>query len=271
MQNTTDTTVLIVGSNGNAPGSQALKKAANSLGVAADIALVDSPETLERIQKATQVIYRLRPKSYDTFLVLSQKLTGAHGDLLISMLNAFDKYKTYEILTSNNIATPSSRLIGPQATIETYPVVAKILNGNQGIGVALLASDADFEDFKATFPEEREFLLQEFIEESKGADARLFVVGKRVVAAMRRVAETGDFRANIHLGARMETYIPTAEEVDLAIRAVSAFGLPYAGVDIIASNKGPLVLEVNPSPGFGIQEVSDTDITAEVIKGVLND
>ena len=75
MQNTTDTTVLIVGSNGNAPGSQALKKAANSLGVAADIALVDSPETLERIQKATQVIYRLRPKSYDTFLVLSQKLT----------------------------------------------------------------------------------------------------------------------------------------------------------------------------------------------------
>lgn len=263
--------LLIVGSDLQAPGSLSLKKAATGLGVEADIALASAPNIVNRIQNASHVIYRLRPKSYGVFQALAGRLTGPKADVLSAMLAAFDKFKTYEILTRHTIPTPKSRLINSGDTIEAYPVVAKILNGNQGVGVALLHSNKDFEEFKAHFPDEENILLQDFIEESKGADIRLFVVGSQVVAAMRRVAETGDFRANLHLGARMERYVPSEEEVALGVRAAGAFGLSFAGVDIISSNKGPLVLEVNPSPGFGIQEVSDRDVALEVVKGVLND
>lgn len=263
--------LLIVGSDIQAPGSQSLKKAAGVLGIDADIALVNEPDIAARVQDADHVIYRLRPKSYGLFQALAGRLAGPKADALSAMLAAFDKFRTYEILSRHDIPTPKSRLIKSNDTIETYPVVAKILNGNQGIGVSLLHSNEDFEAFKANFPAEENILLQDFIEESKGTDIRLFVVGNQVVAAMRRVAETGDFRANLHLGARMDRYVPSDEEVALGVRAVGAFRLPFAGVDIISSNKGPLVLEVNPSPGFGIQEVSDRDVALEVVKGVLND
>ena len=102
--------------------------------------------------------------------------------MLNAMLAAFDKFRTYEILSRHDIPTPKSRLIKSNDTIETYPVVAKILNGNQGIGVSLLHSKEDFEVFKANFPAEKNILLQDFIEESKGTDIRLFVVGNQVVA-----------------------------------------------------------------------------------------
>lgn len=265
------TSLIIVGSDLNAPGSQSLKRAASDLGIDAEIALGTAPDTLQKIQEASHVVFRLRPDTYGVFMELKNALSGPHATLLGSMLAAFDKHATYERLVANNIATPASKVLNSQDTIDEYPVVAKILNGNQGIGVALLRSADDLRELKATFPNERTFLLQEYIEESKGTDMRLFVVGDRVVASMRRVAGTDDFRANLHLGARMEKYIPTAEEIELAVRATKAFGLSFAGVDIITSNRGPLVLEVNPSPGFGIQEVSDTDIAREVIKGVMND
>ena len=108
--------------------------------------------------------------------------------------------------------------------------------------------------------------MQEFIEESKGTDKRLILVGETCIAAMRRTSQTDDFRANLHLGGAMETYAPTAQEVAYAVSATKAFNLRFAGVDIIDSRRGPLVLEINPSPGFSIQAVSSNDIAEEVIK-----
>jgi hypothetical protein len=168
--------LLIVGSDINAPGSQVLKEAASRLGAEADIVLVTAPETRQLIQDAAHVIYRLRPKSHELFLKLNDDISGPHAALLDAMLAAFDKHKTYETLISNNIPTPHSSLVDSKVAIESYPVVAKILNGNQGIGVALLQSESDFETLKSVFPGEQEFLLQEFIEESSGTDMRLFIV-----------------------------------------------------------------------------------------------
>ena len=263
--------IVIVSNSFEAPGARALSAAATALGYEAVIVKAGDDTVALSIAESDRVIYRLGPKSYRLFVDLVSKISGPHKTLLDATLASFDKLSTYSILIHNNIPTPFSSEIGRDDIVESYPVVAKILNGNQGVGIALINSDNELSDYKNEFPNEEKFLVQEFIKESSGTDTRLFVVGERVVAAMKRVAETGDFRANLHLGARIEAYSPSEEEEAIAMKAVKAFGLKYAGVDIISSNRGPLVLEVNPSPGFGIQEVNDVDVAAEVIKGVVND
>ena len=147
------------------------------------------------------------------------------------------------------------------------PHVIKLNEGTQGAGVMLTekpsASRSVIEALRGLYAN---FLVQEFVAEAKGADLRCFVVGDSVVAAMKRQAPKGDFRSNLHRGGSAKGVRASATEQEVAIRAAQALGLGVAGVDLIRSKRGPLVLEVNASPGLeGIEAASDVDVAGAVI------
>ena len=111
-----------------------------------------------------------------------------------------------------------------------------------------------------------DIMVQEYIKESSGTDIRAFVIGNRVVAAMRRIAPEGEFRSNLHRGASVERIKLTTEENQIAIRAANILGLSIAGVDLMRSERGPLILEVNSSPGLqGIETCTNIDIASQII------
>lgn len=147
------------------------------------------------------------------------------------------------------------------------PLIVKLLEGTQGKGVVLAetkkAAESVINAFKSL---NANILVQEFIKEANGKDLRLFVVDGKVVATIQREAMPGEFRANIHLGGTASVIKPTSEEKKIAIRAAKAMNLKVAGVDIIRSTKGPLLLEVNSSPGLeGIEGATNKDIAGEMI------
>ena len=147
------------------------------------------------------------------------------------------------------------------------PLIVKLLEGTQGKGVVLAetkkAAESVINAFKSL---NANILVQEFIKEASGKDLRLFVVDGKVVATIQREAMPGEFRANIHLGGTATVIKPTSEEKKIAIRAAKAMDLKVSGVDIIRSSKGPLLLEVNSSPGLeGIEGATNKDIAGEMI------
>jgi len=150
------------------------------------------------------------------------------------------------------------------------PLIVKLLEGTQGKGVVLAetkkAAESVINAFKSL---NANILVQEFIKEANGKDLRLFVVDGKVVATIQREAMPGEFRANIHLGGTASVIKPTPEEKKIAIRAAKAMDLKVAGVDIIRSTKGPLLLEVNSSPGLeGIEGATNKDIAGEMILAI---
>ncbi|WP_338410558.1 30S ribosomal protein S6--L-glutamate ligase [uncultured Flavobacterium sp.] len=150
------------------------------------------------------------------------------------------------------------------------PLIVKLLEGTQGKGVVLAetkkAAESVINAFKSL---NANILVQEFIKEANGKDLRLFVVDGKVVAAMQREAAPGEFRANIHMGGTASVVKVTIEEKRIAIKAAKAMDLKVAGVDIIRSSKGPLLLEVNSSPGLeGIEGATNKDIAGEMIKAI---
>ncbi|MVM30679.1 30S ribosomal protein S6--L-glutamate ligase [Spirosoma sp. HMF4905] len=147
------------------------------------------------------------------------------------------------------------------------PVVIKLLEGTQGIGVVLAeTTKAAKSTIEAFYGLKKNVLVQEFIAESKGADIRAIVIGGRVVGAMRRQGVEGDFRSNIHRGGNAVAVELTPNEEKTAIDAARALGLKVAGVDMLPSDRGPLVLEVNSSPGLeGIETATGIDIATQII------
>ncbi len=150
------------------------------------------------------------------------------------------------------------------------PLIVKLLEGTQGRGVVLAetkkAAESVINAFKSL---NANILVQEFIKEANGKDLRLFVVDGKVVATIQREAATGEYRANIHMGGTATVIKPTTEEKKIAIKAAKAMDLKGAGVDIIRSSKGPLLLEVNSSPGLeGIEGATNKDIAGEIIKAI---
>ncbi len=147
------------------------------------------------------------------------------------------------------------------------PVVIKLLEGTQGIGVVLAeTTKAAKSTIEAFYGLKKHVLVQEFVAEAKGADIRAFVVGGRVVGAMKRQGVDGEFRSNIHRGGNAEAVTLTPDEEQTATAAARALGLKVAGVDMLPSNRGPLVLEVNSSPGLeGIETATGHDIAADII------
>jgi ribosomal protein S6--L-glutamate ligase len=147
------------------------------------------------------------------------------------------------------------------------PVVLKLLEGTQGRGVVLAETYKAAESVIDAFIElGADFLVQEFIKEAGGSDVRAFVIGRRVVAAMERSAAEGEFRSNLHRGGSASATKLTPEERRTAVKAAQTMGLSVAGVDILRSSRGPLIMEVNSSPGLrGIEEASGKDIAGRII------
>ncbi len=188
--------------------------------------------------------------------------------------NSRDKLRATQILSRHNIGMPATTFVRDRAdvipAIERVggaPVVIKLLEGTQGIGVILApqikVAEAIIETLQST---KQQVLIQRFVKESKGRDIRALVVGDRVVAAMRRVAKGDEFRSNVHRGGSVEPVTLDAEYERVAVRAAQIMGLRVAGVDMLEGNDGPLVMEVNSSPGLeGIETATKLDVAGAII------
>lgn len=148
-----------------------------------------------------------------------------------------------------------------------HPLIVKMQNSTQGIGVIKTENAINTETIVEALNKLREkIIIQEFIKEAKGEDIRVFIVDGEVIATMRRQAREGEFRSNLHRGATSQIIHIEPEEAELALRAVKILGLKVAGVDILRSQRGPLILEVNASPGLeGIEGTTGIDIANEII------
>lgn len=266
-------TVAIVTSNLSSTGSVILERAASRSGFTPVMCLAGNDDTARIVDSCDAVIYRRSPKTVAVYERLYTQITNeSHKLSLKHSLEAFGKCDSYEKLVAASVSMPVSSVVTELTEPPFLPGVLKPNVGNKGTGVILIGTSEQYRTSVMQYiNDDEKCLYQEYIEESKGTDKRIIVCDQKVVTAMRRVAKPGEFRANIHLGASAEAYEPSAEERLLAIKAVQALGLPYGGVDMIDSKKGPLVLEVNPSPGFSISKVTGVDIAEAIIKCVGNE
>ncbi|QIL19944.1 30S ribosomal protein S6--L-glutamate ligase [Thermomonas sp. HDW16] len=206
------------------------------------------------------------------------ELMGSHTpSSAAAIARARDKLRCHQLLAAEGIGLPVT-VFGdnPDDTVDLLsmlgppPHVIKLNEGTQGTGVMLTeklsASRGVIETLRGLYAH---FLVQEFIGEAKGADLRCFVVGGQVVAAMRRQAPKGDFRSNLHRGGTAKAVRASKAEIETAVRAAQVLGLGVAGVDLIRSKRGPLVLEVNSSPGLeGIESATGIDVAGRIIEHI---
>ena len=185
-----------------------------------------------------------------------------------------DKLRSTQLLSRAGVGLPTTSFAHDSQDIKGIlevvggpPVVVKLLEGTQGVGVVLAETRKAAESVISAFRQlDANFLVQEFIAEAGGADIRAFVVGDEIVAAMRRQGPPGEFRSNLHRGGRAEAIELTPNQEATALRAARAMGLNVAGVDLIQSSEGPMVLEVNSSPGLeGIEAASSIDVAGAII------
>jgi ribosomal protein S6--L-glutamate ligase len=186
-----------------------------------------------------------------------------------------DKLRSLQLLSRKGIGLPISGFAHDVSNTEDLinmvggaPLVVKLLEGTQGRGVVLAETRKAAESVIDAFRGLRaDFLVQEFIKEAGGADIRCFVVGDKVVAAMKRQAKEGEFRSNLHRGGVARVVRITPEERSTAVRAARIMGLNVAGVDLLRSNHGPVVMEVNSSPGLeGIELATGKDVAGMIIE-----
>jgi len=198
----------------------------------------------------------------------------------IAITRSRDKLRAHQLLARKGIGQPvTSYAHSANATSDLIqsvggaPLLVKVLKSTQGNGVVLAETKKAAESLINAFRGlEADFLVQEFIKEASGSDIRCFVVGGRVVAAMERKAAAGEYRSNLHRGGTAELIRLRPDERKLATKAAQVMGLDVAGVDIIRSNHGPLVLEVNSSPGLeGIERATGKDIAGAIIAYIEKD
>ncbi|HEY7468220.1 MAG TPA: 30S ribosomal protein S6--L-glutamate ligase [Acidimicrobiia bacterium] len=192
-----------------------------------------------------------------------------------SISRSRDKLRSLQLLSRAGVGLPTTSFAHSTQDIDGLldvvggpPVVVKVLEGTQGLGVVLAETKKAAESVISAFRQlDANILVQEFIKEARGADIRAFVVGGKVVAAMKRQAPPGEFRSNLHRGGQAETVKLTAAERATAVRAAKTMELNVAGVDMVRSDSGPMVLEVNSSPGLeGIETASAVDIADTIIE-----
>lgn len=192
-----------------------------------------------------------------------------------AITRARDKLHSLQLLAKEGIDLPVTGFADSPddtgdliAMVGGAPLVLKLVEGTQGIGVVLAetpqAAKSVIDAFRGL---KAQFLVQEYIQEAKGCDIRCLVVGKQVVAAIERQAEAGDFRSNLHRGGSARNVVITPRERAVAIKAAATLGLDVAGVDILRARRGPLVMEVNASPGLeGVETATGIDIAAMMIE-----
>jgi ribosomal protein S6--L-glutamate ligase len=185
-----------------------------------------------------------------------------------------DKLRSLQILSRHDVGVPptvftrvAEHVPACIDKVDGPPVVVKLLQGTQGIGVVLAESSrAASSVIEAFHGLDQNILIQKFIKEARGADIRALVVGRKVVGAMKRQAVAGEFRSNLHRGGTASNFRMPAEYRRTAVAAARVLGLRVAGVDLIESSDGPMVMEVNSSPGLeGIQKATGVDVASEIV------
>ena len=193
-----------------------------------------------------------------------------------ALLKSRDKLTCSQILASMGLQIPrtivSNNTLMYRDLLDTFDesIVIKLIHGTHGIGVILAEHKAQAESILEAFNKTKQkSLMQEFIAESKGADIRIFVVENEIVGTMKRQAKKGEFRSNLHRGGSSTVEPISEKEREVALEAVKHLGLKIAGVDMLRSNRGPLILEVNASPGLeGIETTTKVDIAGRIINFV---
>lgn len=244
--------------------------------------------------KGSHVIYKGKPvkqfdaviprisnsmTNYGTAIVRQFEAQGYYcltGSLAINRVR--DKLRAAQIMGRSDVPTPRTLLSRNTGDIDAMidaiglPCIIKLARGTHGNGVVLAESrrvaKSALQAFYLSNDTGVNILVQEFIAESAGTDIRAFVVGSQVVASMKRQSLDDDFRSNLHKGGEGTVVKLTQEEEKVAVRAARAMGLHVAGVDLMRSSRGPLVLEVNASPGFGIEKVTKRNVALKMIEYV---
>jgi ribosomal protein S6--L-glutamate ligase len=236
----------------------------------------------KKLENIDHVIPRLKPSM--TFY--GAAITRQFEVMGVSCFNASDaitksrdKLHSLQILAQHGLNAPITSFANSSydtkdliQLVGSAPLVIKLLEGTKGVGVVLSETNKAAESVINAFRSlKADILVQHYIKESKGQDIRCFVIGDKVVASIERIAQEGEFRANIHLGATARAVEATAEECELAIKATRIVGLEVAGVDMVRSNSGPKILEINSSPGLeGIEGATGIDIAAQMIEFLEN-
>lgn len=215
---------------------------------------------------------------YGTAIVRQLEMQGVYTvSSSISINRSRDKLRSLQLLAKAGVGIPKTVVSRNSTDIDDLidklggtPVIIKLARGTHGNGVVLAetkkAAKSVLQAFYLTNEDGTNILIQEFIKESAGTDIRAFVVGGRVVASMKRQSLDDDFRSNLHKGGSGTSVKLTLEERKMAVKAARAMGLNIAGVDLMRSERGPLVLEVNASPGFGIEKVTNRDVATAIIE-----
>lgn len=192
-----------------------------------------------------------------------------------ALIRSRDKLRSLQILSRSKLGLPKTVFTNYSRDVEEMishvggaPLIIKLLEGTQGLGVVLAetknAAESVIEAFNGL---EARVIVQEFIKEAKGADIRAFIVDGQIVGAMKRQGKEGEFRSNLHRGGSAKIITLTDEEENAALKAAKVMGLGVAGVDMLQSERGPLILEVNSSPGLeGIEKATGKDIAKTIIR-----
>lgn len=232
----------------------------------------------EELQDFDAVIPRIGASVtfYGTAVLRQFEMMGVYPlNESVAISRSRDKLRALQLLSRKGVGLPVTGFANKPDDIDDLirmvggpPLVVKLLQGTQGIGVVLAetqqAAESVIESFLGL---KASALVQEFIQEADGSDIRCFVIGEKVVAAMMRQAKEGEFRSNIHRGGSAKLIKITPVERETAVRAARTMGLNVCGVDILRSKHGPVVMEVNSSPGLkGIEEVTGKDIAGMIVK-----
>lgn len=233
----------------------------------------------EDLEKFDAIIPRIASymTRYGTAIVRQLEMQGVYSaSSSLAIARSRDKLRSMQLLAKAGVGIPKTVVSRNSTDIDDLleklggtPVIIKLARGTHGNGVVLAetkkAAKSVLQAFYLSNEDGTNILLQEFVKESAGTDIRAFVVGSRVVASMKRQSLDDDFRSNLHKGGEGSSVKLTDEERKIVVKAAKAVGLNIAGVDFMRSERGPLILEVNASPGFGIEKVTGRDVAKEII------
>ena len=236
----------------------------------------------EDLAKFDAVIPRIASNmtKYGTAIVRQMEMQGVYTvSSSIAINRSRDKLRSSQLLSKFGVGIPKTVVSRNTADIDDLldqlggtPVIIKLARGTHGNGVVLAetkkAARSVLQALYLTNDDGTNILLQEFIKESAGTDIRAFVVGSRVIASMRRQSLDDDFRSNLHKGGDGISIKLTEDERKMAVKAAKTMGLNIAGVDLMRSERGPLILEVNASPGFGIEKITGRNVAGAIIEYV---
>jgi len=217
---------------------------------------------------------------YGTSVVRQFEMMGTYSvNESVAISRSRDKLRSIQLLSRKGVGIPVTAFANSPDDVDGLirevggaPLVIKVLEGTQGIGVVLAETKKAAESvIQAFMGVKSNILIQEFIKEAGGSDIRCFVVGNKVIAAMKRTAPEGEFRSNLHRGGIAELVKLSVKERAVAVKAAMVMGLNVCGVDLLRSSRGPLVMEVNSSPGLeGIESATQKDIAGMIIEFIEN-